>query len=157
MIKEKKMKGCWVFSLGFTVFFSGCTTVYYQQGCHLQATDVSKIAIGVDTCTTIMERFGPPTTVSLFAKQKGIDRWYYTHRLVAEAPVRGYSTEKHVTLMIVFDAKGIVREKKFIEGENKIKPTKKTTKEYGYKTSLLKETFGNIGKLGQGSRPDKTG
>lgn len=127
----------------------GCTTSVQQQGCYLQAFDISAIKIGHDTQETILMRYGQPSTSSVFPGKDRLKRWYYTHRVVSESPVRGKKSLVHQSIVITFNERGVVQDKKVIVGENNIPVSSKKTKEPGYKTTFLKETFRNIGRFGQ--------
>ncbi|GHS93876.1 hypothetical protein AGMMS49949_07400 [Alphaproteobacteria bacterium] len=127
----------------------GCTKTLQQQGCYLQTFDLKAIHAGKDTKDSIRKKYGPPSTFSIFSKQKGVERWFYTYRLLSEAPVKGRSPILHTSIVLTFDERGFVKDKAMITGENKVHRDAKTTKEAGYKTSFLKETFQNIGRFGQ--------
>lgn len=125
---------------------TSCTTSYENKGCYLQSFDLSNIKVGVDNCSTIHEKYGPPSTTAIF-KTNG-QRWYYVHRLLSETPIIGKKPIIHKSIVITFDAKGVVNKIEEIYGEHNIKASKLKTAEDGYKTSFLKETFSNIGKFG---------
>lgn len=116
----------------------------------LQAFDLDEVEVGKDTKETVLKRFGQPSTTSIFSKGTMAERWYYTQRILSESPLGGKKPVMHHSLMIAFDAKGVVCDKASILGEQSVPVTSKTTKESGYKTTLLKETFRNIGRFGQG-------
>lgn len=111
--------------------------------------DLTEIKIGKDTKTTILEKYGPPSTKSLFPGENGAERWYYTHRRLTETTLKGRHSALHQTIEFVFNRTGVVVQIKTISGEKEIRVQSKYTKEKGYKTSLFKELFGNIGKFDQ--------
>lgn len=137
--------------LGLFLLETSCTTTVKQQGCVLQAFELSDIRLGQDTQETVFKRFGRPSTTSVFVGNKGGERWYYTQRVVSETAIGGKKPIMHRSLVIVFDEKGVVRSTETILGERTVPVSTKTTKEAGYHTSFLKETFRNIGKFGQGN------
>jgi outer membrane protein assembly factor BamE (lipoprotein component of BamABCDE complex) len=118
-----------------------------HKGCYVQSFDLSKIKERVDTKKTIREKFGVPSTTSVF--NKDAEKWYYVHRVISESPAGKKKPVQHKSIFITFDKKGVVQGKGTISGENEVDICKETTKEQGYKTTFLKETFGNIGKFSQ--------
>lgn len=130
-------------------------TSVQQQGQSLQAVDVSEIKPGVDTKASVVARYGRPSTISLFPGSAHTERWYYTHRILTESPVKGRKAIVHRSLVIVFDASGKVVRCDAIVGERSVPVKSKTTKEQGYETNFLKETFRNIGKFGQSSSSNR--
>lgn len=135
--------------LGIALLETSCTTTVRQQGCVLQAFDLDELKIGKDTQEVVLKKFGHPSTTSVFSGDKGSERWYYTQRVVSETAIGGKKPVMHRSLVITFDAKGVVQSKKTILGEQPVPVSSKTTKETGYRTSFLKETFRNIGRFGQ--------
>lgn len=136
--------------LSFLLLGTSCTTTVRQQGCLLQAFDLNEIKIGQDTKETVFKRLGQPSTTSVFSGEKSGERWYYTQRVVSETAIGGKKPVMHQSFVIAFDSGGVVRSKGTIVGEQAVPVSSKTTKEAGYSTSFLKETFRNIGKFGQG-------
>ncbi|MDR0632613.1 MAG: outer membrane protein assembly factor BamE [Holosporales bacterium] len=118
-----------------------------HKGCYVQSFDLLKVKEHVDTKETIREKFGIPSTTSVF--NKGVERWYYVHRIISESPARGRKSVLHQSIFITFDKRGVVQEKGTISGENEVDICKDVTKDAGYKTTFLRETFGNIGKFSQ--------
>ena len=147
-------KGTVIFG-GYLLLLSSCTTSVQQQGGSLGAIDLPAIKIGVDNKATIAEKYGQPSTRSIFGGEEQTERWYYTHRILASSPLRGHTTLGHRSIVITFAPNGTVLRCGVIQGEKKISLNSKVTKEPGYKTNILKEVFRNIGKFGQGSNaPD---
>lgn len=138
----------WYFGLAAVV--TGCVTSVQQQGQSLKAINVHEIKPGIDTMTSIEARYGRPSTVSLFPGSSHTERWYYTHRILQETPVKGRRSVTHRSLVIIFDKSGRVVRCEGITGEQNVSIKTKTTQEKGYETNFLKETFRNIGKFGQG-------
>jgi outer membrane protein assembly factor BamE (lipoprotein component of BamABCDE complex) len=129
------------------IFLCGCVARVEQKGCCIQAFDLSEIKERIDTKATIMERYGKPSTISIFNQDQ--ERWYYVHRVISELPIRGKKTNLHKSIVITFNNEGVVEKKEIITGEKDISICRDVTKEPGYKTTFLKETFKNIGKFGQ--------
>jgi outer membrane protein assembly factor BamE (lipoprotein component of BamABCDE complex) len=120
-----------------------------QQGSYLQTFDLADIKVGVDTKETIATRYGQPNVTSVFPDKNNIVRWYYVQRIVSESPVRGRRTSVNMSIMVAFNERGAVTDRKIISGETKLPITSKTTPEQGYNTTFIHETFANIGKFGQ--------
>ena len=151
-IKSKlSVKTLSVVWIGCLCCLAGCVTRIEHRGCYIQSFDLKDIKEHVDNKKSVEAKWGQPSTTSVF----GEHRWYYIHREIANSPARGKKTVLHKSIVLTFDAQGFVIQKEEILGENKVSFCKDVTKERGYKTSFLKETFRNIGKFSQSGGVNK--
>jgi outer membrane protein assembly factor BamE (lipoprotein component of BamABCDE complex) len=131
----------------FYVLLCGCSNIIEQKGCFIQAFDLSEVKENVDTKETVENKYGMPSTTSIF--QDDSERWYYIYRVISDSPTKGKKSILHKSVIITFNKNGIVKKKEIISGENEMEICKEVTKEKGYKTTFLKESFRNIGKFSQ--------
>jgi outer membrane protein assembly factor BamE (lipoprotein component of BamABCDE complex) len=110
----------------------------------------------VDTKDTILKKYGPPSTTSIFdcnykgnTSSVGTERWYYIQHTLWEAPVQERKPCSYRNVAITFNKRGVVIKKEEITKENYVEICKEATKVSGCKTTLLQEAFRNIGKFSQ--------
>src|SRR5215475_8715513 len=124
-------------------------------------TDIPQPQVGVDTKTTVQQRFGTPSTTAVFDQTA----WYYIS--AAQQQVAYYAprtTERHVMVVrfngdtvSAVDNYGLDRGR-IVAYDNNVTPTR------GRELGILEQIFGNIGSTPpiptdqdqQGGRPSRT-
>lgn len=136
-----------------TLVLAGCSPTIDSRGYNIESLDLSSIKIGIDTQQTIQERLGTPSTVSVFSPNQQGTAWYYISKKTSTTAFYRPDTLEQQTIVIHFDAQGIVRDVKQYKGEHAVEIVKRTTETSGYESSALRDIFGNFGRY---SGPTKT-
>jgi len=108
--------------------------------------DIKKIQVGIDTMKTIQERFGSPSTSSVFGDEQKGHNWYYISKRTSTTSFYRPETLEQQTIVIRFDEQGIVRDVAKYEGEHPVVPIDRKTETTGYESSIMRDIFGNFGR-----------
>ncbi|NBT85004.1 MAG: outer membrane protein assembly factor BamE [Alphaproteobacteria bacterium] len=130
----------------------GCYPTIDSRGYNPETMDVKKIQIGVDTMQTIQERFGSPSTSSAFGDENKGHNWYYISKRTSTTSFYRPETLEQQTIVLRFDAQGIVRDVAKYEGEHPVIPIDRKTETTGYETSIMRDIFGNFGRYSSQSK-----
>lgn len=132
------------------VMMAGCSPKVHHVGKPVAEQEIQQVQVGVHTKRDVAGILGSPTFYSLFKE----DRWYYAFK-VAEttAFLKPVATEQD-TYVIVFNENGIVKEVKHLgmEDAKEISYVSRETPTTGQDSSMLKQLFGNFGRI---TRSDK--
>ena len=134
-------------------FLAGCSPTLDSRGYNPEAMDISKIQIGVDTTQTVQEHFGSPSTTSVFEDPSKGGSWYYISKKTSTTSFYAPDTLEQQTVVIRFDAGGIVRDVHKYQGEHPVVPIDRKTESTGYETSIMRDIFGNFGRYSAQKKP----
>lgn len=146
MVKQSnKIK---IFSFIFTVFFMGCTPFEHKYGYRTEQNDLKQILVGTDTKKTVMQKWGAPSTQSIFPTdpKKGGSKWYYIYKKSETFAFYMPETKEQHVIVIEFDQKDIVQSVKRFEGSAEVPFNTNRTESTGYETGMLRDIFGNFGR-----------
>lgn len=135
---------------------AGCYPTIDSRGYNPESMDISKIQVGIDTTHTIQERFGTPSTSSVFGGESKGQSWYYISKRTSTTSFYRPETLEQQTVVIKFDEQGIVREAEKYEGEHPVVPVDRKTETTGYESSIMRDIFGNFGRYSTRSQNKST-
>jgi outer membrane protein assembly factor BamE (lipoprotein component of BamABCDE complex) len=120
-----------------------------QRGNRLTEEQLKDILPGVQTRNDVQTLLGSPTQVSTF----GDPTWYYISSRTRTRPGREMAVTDQQTVIIEFDARGVVRQLRQV-GEEEARPIPMVARETpvpGNERTLLQALFGNVGRVGPGA------
>ncbi len=126
----------------------GCSPFIENRGFNHETLDISVVQIGVDTKDTIMEKFGSPSSTSLYPSQPGLkdSKWFFITKQTSTSAFFKPDTLNQQTVVVSFNEKDVVTEVQKIEGETVVAVNKNKTENTGYETNVMRDIFGNFGK-----------
>ena len=133
-------------NLFLAVFLAGCYPTIDSRGFNPETLDLTKIQIGIDTKQSIQEKFGSPSTGSSFPTENQEQNWYYISKKTSTTSFYHPKTLEQQTVVITFDAQGIVRNVQKFQGEHPVVPIDRKTETTGYESSVMRDIFGNFGR-----------
>lgn len=140
-----------------TIATGACTPLKGHQGYVLDVDLINSVQPGVDTRQSVLQVLGKPSFTSEFNQGD----WYYVSRDTRNFAYNNPKVTSQTTLMISFDAKGVVTGVRRTGKEEiaSIRPYGRVTPTLGRKRSLFDELFGNIGTVNAagGGSPDQGG
>jgi outer membrane protein assembly factor BamE (lipoprotein component of BamABCDE complex) len=131
------------------IFLVACYPTIDSRGYNPEVMDIQKIQENIDTETTILEKFGSPSTVSTFKNADGTHTWYYISKRTSTTSFYRPETLDQQAVSIYFDDAGVVRSVVVEKGETPVKPVARKTETTGYETSVMRDIFGNFGRYSQ--------
>ena len=138
------MKKIFIFScLG--LLLSACAPKIHYVGKNLEKEDVAKIKVGQHYKQDVAQILGSPSFYSMFQD----DRWYYTSKVTeAKAFLKPVVSEQD-TYVVSFDKNGVVKEVRHLGlgDAQKINYAGRETPTTGHDSSILKQLFGNFGRI----------
>lgn len=134
---------------------AGCAGVRAHRGAVIDQELASAIQVGVDNKDSVAKTLGRPT----FTGQFNENEWYYVSRDTQTLAFRTPRVAKQTVLHVRFDAAGNVAAVNTTGKElvASIDPYGKQTPTLGRKRSFFDELFGNIGTVGSGMTPGRSG
>jgi outer membrane protein assembly factor BamE (lipoprotein component of BamABCDE complex) len=133
-------------NLFLVIFLTGCYPTIDSRGYNPETFDLAQIQVGIDTRQSVQEKLGSPSTISSFPSENQEYNWYYISKKTATTSFYHPETLEQQTLVITFDAQGIVRNVQKFQGEHPIVPVKRKTETTGYESSVMRDIFGNFGR-----------
>ncbi len=127
---------------------TGCSPFIENRGFNNETLDISLVQVGTDTKDTIMEKFGSPSSTSLYPSQPGLkdSKWFFITKQTSTSAFFKPDTQSQQTVVVSFDEKDIVTEVQKIEGETVVAINNTKTENTGYETNVMRDIFGNFGK-----------
>lgn len=131
--------------LGISHFLTSCAPFTSIHGNLPEADTISKIHVGEQNQTQVIELIGPPTSIAPFDPKK----WYYVGEKTERLAFFNPDVIEKVVFEINFDDSGVVSEIIPIEEPHDfgIVPQSRKTKTLGRDPSLFQQIFGNFGKF----------
>jgi outer membrane protein assembly factor BamE (lipoprotein component of BamABCDE complex) len=147
-----------VVALSLLIVFSGCTPFVDNRGFNSELLDIKEIIVGSDTKDKVAEKFGSPSSTSLFPTEpgKGGSRWFYITKKTATTAFFKPETLKQQTIVIYFDPANVVTKVEKIDGEAKVDPNPNKTETTGYESNAMRDLFGNFGRY-SGKKSSQSG
>jgi len=136
-------------ALALTTFIlSACSPFVDNRGFNHETLDLQKIAIGADTKETVMEKFGSPSTTSLYPSEPGStdSKWFYITKRTSTTAFFKPETLNQQTVVVCFNEKNIVADILKIEGETVVSMNPDKTIGTGYESNVMRDIFGNFGR-----------
>ncbi len=126
----------------------GCSPFIENRGFNHETLDISLIKVGVDTKDSVMEKFGSPSSTSLYPSRPGRkdSKWFFITKQTSTSAFFKPDTLKQQTVVVAFDEKDVVTEVDKIEGETVVAINKGKTENTGYESNVMRDIFGNFGK-----------
>ena len=129
--------------LGLTFLSMGsCSSIVKTSGNFPDPNIVSQLEEGQITKGEVAELLGSPSTVGNF----GDDSWFYINERDEQIAWFEREIKQRQVLVLRFDSKGVLREKRNIKLENGINvvPVGRTTPTYGHSLGFLDQIVGNF-------------
>lgn len=128
-----------------------CTTEVNNRGYEIENRDFTKIIPMITTKKFVEDNYGSPSTISNYKPEV----WYYVSKVTS---ARSFITPKVLnqkSYAITFDDNDLVTNIMERNGDevHEINPVKRTTPTAGQKRGVLKEIFGNFGKIASQGSP----
>ena len=113
---------------------------------------LAQVKVGLSTRNDVRELLGPPSSVGTFNDKV----WYYISQTTEDAPMRLPVVLDRKVIEVHFNDTGIVEDITNLDktAGRDIVPVPQTTPAAGHEPNLLRDLFGNIGKVGAGSSSD---
>lgn len=136
----------------FTVGLSACSKpqVVNLRGNLPNETQLSKLIIGLQNKSDVLELLGSPSSSSMFNKNK--ESWYYiSSKRERFAFLDAKETERKV-VVITFDKEGVISaiDMLGLENGNDVAISEEETPTSGHDPSVMRQLLGNIGRFGGG-------
>ena len=141
-----------VLTCGLMLSLPGCSLFQaptIQRGNRITEDQLKEITPGVQTRQDVQALLGSPTQTGTF----GDPVWYYISSRTRQRPGRELALTDQHTVVVEFDAAGVVRQVRTL-GEEDGKPVAMVTRETptpGNDRTLLQALFGNVGRIGPGA------
>jgi outer membrane protein assembly factor BamE (lipoprotein component of BamABCDE complex) len=137
-----------IFALLIVLHCAACSPFIDNRGFNHETLDLTKIVIGTDTKETLLEKFGSPSTTSLYPSTPGghDSKWFYITKKTSRKAFFNPETLNQQTVEVCFDDKGIVRDVLKIEGETAVSLNSDKTASTGYESNAMRDIFGNFGR-----------
>lgn len=135
-------KTCIVTALAF--FLSACTPTIDSRGFNPENLKVDQVKLGM-TMDQVAGILGTPSSISTFKP----NAWYYISSKTSTTSFFKPKVLDQETIVVVFNDSNIVSDVKIYHGEDAktIKPVDRKTETTGYESGVLREVFGNFGKI----------
>lgn len=125
---------------------TACEKTVYTRGYAMDFSDFNKIKVGKDDAQAVFEKVGSPTVHSSVEDEKGGYSWYYVSKRTEK---NGFLDAKVIdakTIVVTFDARGIVTSVSENTKERRIDVMKGQTDTAGKNSGITNEIFGGLGK-----------
>jgi len=101
---------------------------------------------GLSTRNDVREILGPPSNIGTFSDKV----WYYISQKTEDVPMNVPQVRDRTVIAVRFNDTGIVEDVRTLgkDAGRDIEPVARTTPSAGHEPSLLRDLFGNIGKVG---------
>ncbi len=125
---------------------TACEKTVYTRGYAMDFSDFNKIKIGKDDAQTVFEKVGSPTIRSSVENERGGYSWYYVSKRIEKNGFLDASVLDAKTIVISFDARGIVTSVAENTDERHVEIVQDQTDTSGKNSGITKEIFGGLGK-----------
>ena len=133
--------------LAFALLFTtACEKTIMTRGYALDFSDFSKIKVGKDDAQAVFDKVGSPTIRSTIEDEQGCYSWYYAYKRTEKNGFLDPKVLEQKTIVVTFNAKGIVQSVSESKGEKEISVVTEKTATAGKDAGILGETFGGLGK-----------
>jgi outer membrane protein assembly factor BamE (lipoprotein component of BamABCDE complex) len=107
---------------------------------------LSMVKSGFTTQNEVRELLGPPSNVGTFNNKV----WYYISQTTEDVPMNVPQVRGRNIVIIRFDDNGVVENVQNLDqtAGREIEPVDRTTPSAGHEPNLLRDLFGNIGRVG---------
>lgn len=109
---------------------------------------LAEIKPGSTTRNQVRELLGPPSNVGTFNSKV----WYYISQKTEDVPMEVPQVLDRTVVVVRFDDKGVVQNLETLDKSagRDVTPVAETTPTAGHEPNLLRDLFGNIGRVGAG-------
>jgi len=138
----------WMTAAAVYFAIGACSPIYENHGYIPQQEDLDKIIVGVDTRASVEASVGPPSSGGVL---DDAGYYYVRSRLRTFGPTARKEIERQL-VAISFDGEGVVSniERFGLEDGQVVQLARRVTDTAVSSTSILRQLFGNIGKVGAG-------
>jgi len=140
----RRAAGCGLVAFGLGAL-GGCAPTVDVRGNMPEANKVEDISPGVTTRDQIADRFGTPSTVSLFDGET----WYYVGKKTETFAFFNPKTLDQRVVAVAFDPQGKVDSVRQMNGDDAeaIDLVKRTTPTRGREYTFVEQLLGNVGRF----------
>jgi outer membrane protein assembly factor BamE (lipoprotein component of BamABCDE complex) len=135
-------------AVGLTVLLAGsaCAPDTAIRGNAPRPEKLEMVKPGLSTRNDVREILGPPSNVGTFSDKV----WYYISQKTEDVPMNVPQVRERTVIAVRFNDTGIVEDVRTIgkDAGRDIDPVARTTPSAGHEPSLLRDLFGNIGRVG---------
>lgn len=134
---------------GAVLLASACMPVSRNHGFVVSKEAPGDIEAGVDTKTTVLSKFGNPSTTGVFEKGK----WYYMSELREQLGYLRPRTKTRTITAVAFNDAGIVDDVSIytVKDGRIVSIVGRKTPTRGRELSVLQQLLGGVGRLPQGT------
>lgn len=127
----------------------GCAPDKAVRGNLPRPEKLDQVKVGLSTRNDVRELLGPPSNVGTFNDKV----WYYISQTTEDVPMSLPAVLDRKIVSIHFNDAGLVEDIKTLDktAGRDISPVDRTTPAAGHEPSLLRDLFGNIGKVSPSS------
>lgn len=132
-----------------TLVVSACAPDKAVRGNLPRPEKLDQVKVGLSTRNDVRELLGPPSNVGTFNDKV----WYYISQTTEDVPMGLPEVLDRKIVTIHFNDTGLVEDIKTLDktAGRDISPVDRTTPAAGHEPSLLRDLFGNIGKVSPSS------
>ena len=127
----------------------GCAPDKALRGNLPRPEKLDQVKVGLSTRNDVRELLGPPSNVGTFNDKV----WYYISQTTEDVPMSLPEVLDRKIVSIYFNDTGLVEDIKTLDktAGRDVAPVARTTPAAGHEPSLLRDLFGNIGKVAPSS------
>ncbi|VAV94186.1 Outer membrane beta-barrel assembly protein BamE [hydrothermal vent metagenome] len=128
---------------------SACTPITRSHGFVSAKGSPGDVETGIDNKTTVLTKFGNPSTTAIFEK----DTWYYISELREQLGYLRPNVKSRTITSIKFDDTGLVETVDIYTAEDGhlVSLVGRETPTRGRELNVLEQLLGNVGRLPQGT------
>lgn len=135
-------------AVGLTALLAGsaCAPDTAIRGNAPRPEKLEMVKPGLSTRNDVREILGPPSNIGTFSDKV----WYYISQKTEDVPMNVPQVRERTVIAVRFNDTGIVEDVHIIgkDAGRDIAPVARTTPSAGHEPSLIRDLFGNIGKVG---------
>lgn len=107
---------------------------------------LAEIKTGTTTQNQVRELLGPPSNIGTFNSKV----WYYISQRTEDVPMEVPQVLDRTVVIVRFDDNGVVQDVQKLDktAGRDVDPVDRTTPTAGHEPNLLRDLFGNIGRVG---------
>ncbi len=126
-----------------------CTPISRSHGFVAAKENPADVETGVDSKTSVLAKYGSPSTTSIFEENK----WYYVSELQEQLGYLRPNTQSRSITSIRFSADGIVDDVNIytMDDGNLVSLIGRETPTRGRELTVLEQLLGTVGRLPQGT------